>query len=218
MELMDLIYSRQCCRRFKDTPVPDEDVLKILDAARVAPSTENNQNWHFIVVRNQDFKDKLRDLISRKNDELVGECAAFDEKQAKRFDKFTRLFTLFALEAPVLVLVYSWMAPPAADREYRIIGRPQEMIDELWMQSPAMQSLGCALEHAALACLDLGYGTTLMTSQNWLHKDIEELVRNETGFEREGWFLANMFPIGVPDGELKSPARKPMEEITTFYN
>lgn len=218
MELMDLIYSRQSCRKFKDTPVPDEDVRKILDVMRVAPSTENNQNWHFIVVRNQDFKDKLRELIQRKTDELVAECAQYDEKIAKRFGKFVRLFTLFCLDAPVLVMIYSWTAPPAADREYKLIGRPQEMIDELQLQSPAMQSLGCAIEHAALACMELGYATTLMTSQNWMHKDIEELVKQEIGFEREGWFLASMFPIGVPDGELKSPPRKSLDEITTFYD
>ena len=56
MELHDLIYSRQSVRKFKDTPVPDEDVLKILDAVRVGPSSENEQNWHFIVVRNEEFK------------------------------------------------------------------------------------------------------------------------------------------------------------------
>ena len=39
MELHDLIYSRQSVRKFKDTPVPDEDVLKILDAVRVGPSS-----------------------------------------------------------------------------------------------------------------------------------------------------------------------------------
>ena len=218
MELHDLIYSRQSVRKFKDTPVPDEDVLKILDAVRVGPSSENEQNWHFIVVRNEEFKRKLGEVITAGQQKISAEVAVSDEKQAKRFDKFTKLFTLFALKAPVLVMVYSFSALPAAYREYNIIKRPQEDIDELFLQSPAMMGLGAALEHAVLTMMEMGYGTTMMTSQNWAHKDIEKLVEEEIGFQREGWFLAAMMPIGVPDGELKSPGRKNMEEIVTFHN
>lgn len=138
MELHDLIYSRQSVRKFKDTPVPDEDVLKILDAVRVGPSSENEQNWHFIVVRNEEFKRKLGEVITAGQQKISAEVAVSDEKQAKRFEKFTKLFTLFALKAPVLVMVYSFSALPAAYREYNIIKRPQEDIDELFLQSPAM--------------------------------------------------------------------------------
>ena len=218
MELHDLIYSRQSVRKFKDTPVPDEDVLKILDAVRVGPSSENEQNWHFIVVRNEEFKRKLGEVITAGQQKISAEVAVSDEKQAKRFEKFTKLFTLFALKAPVLVMVYSFSALPAAYREYNIIKRPQEDLDELFLQSPAMMGLGAALEHAVLTMMEMGYGTTMMTSQNWAHKDIEKLVEEEIGFQREGWFLAAMMPIGVPDGELKSPGRKNMEEIVTFHN
>ena len=218
MELHDLIYSRQSVRKFKDTPVPDEDVLKILDAVRVGPSSENEQNWHFIVVRNEEFKRKLGEVITAGQQKISAEVAVSDEKQAKRFEKFTKLFTLFALKAPVLVMVYSFSALPAAYREYNIIKRPQEDIDELFLQSPAMMGLGAALEHAVLTMMEMGYGTTMMTSQDWAHKDIEKLVEEEIGFQREGWFLAAMMPIGVPDGELKSPGRKNMEEIVTFHN
>ena len=218
MELHDLIYSRQSVRKFKDTPVPDEDVLKILDAVRVGPSSENEQNWHFIVVRNEEIKRKLGEVITAGQQKISAEVAVSDEKQAKRFEKFTKLFTLFALKAPVLVMVYSFSALPAAYREYNIIKRPQEDIDELFLQSPAMMGLGAALEHAVLTMMEMGYGTTMMTSQNWAHKDIEKLVEEEIGFQREGWFLAAMMPIGVPDGELKSPGRKNMEEIVTFHN
>ena len=218
MELHDLIYSRQSVRKFKDTPVPDEDVLKILDAVRVGPSSENEQNWHFIVVRNEEFKRKLGEVITAGQQKISAEVAVSDEKQAKRFEKFTKLFTLFALKAPVLVMVYSFSALPAAYREYNIIKRPQEDIDELFLQSPAMMGLGAALEHAVLTMMEMGYGTTMMTSQNWAHKDIEKLVEEEIGFQREGWFLAAMMPIGVPDGELKSPGRKNMEAIVTFHN
>ena len=218
MELHDLIYSRQSVRRFKPDPVPDEDIKKIIDAARVGQSSENEQNWHFIAIRNQDFKDKLGALIQERSNELGAEIAAVDEKRSKRFLKFTKLFTLFALKAPVLVLVFSYLAPANAEFEYKMLGRPEEDVKELQLQSPGMMGLGTALEHCVLTMMELGYGTTVMTSQNWIHKDIEALVKEEIGFSRENWFLAAMMPIGNPDGELKSPGRKPLEEILEFYN
>lgn len=217
MELHDLIYSRQSVRRFKADPVPDKDILKILDAVRVGQSSENEQNWYFIVVRNEDFKNKLRELIVEKQKALSAELSEIDESRAKRFEKFTRLFTLFALDAPVLILIYSFTAPANAQAEYVMLKRPQKMIDELQLQSPAMMGLGSALEHAVLTMQEMGYGTTLMTSQNWLHKDIENLVEKEIGFRRDGWFLAAMMPVGKQDGELKSPGRKQLEDIVQFY-
>ena len=217
MSLHDLIYSRHSVRKFKDTPVPDEDVLKILDSIRVGPSSENEQNWHFLVIRNQDFKDKLEAVIVKEQEKLSYELMSLDEHQAIRFKKFIRNFTLFALKAPVLVMVYSFTTAACATREYEMLNKPQEMIDELQLQSPAMQGLGASLEHGVLTMMEMGYGTTLMTSQNWCHKSIEKLIEEELGFSREGWFLAAMFPIGVPDGQAKSPGRKPLGELVDFY-
>ena len=70
MTLKELIENRHSIRKFKDTPVPDEDVLEIIDAIRRGPSSENEQPWHFVIVRNQDFKDKLAALIKKRQEEL----------------------------------------------------------------------------------------------------------------------------------------------------
>ena len=88
MELHDLIYSRQSVRKFKDTPVPDEDVLKILDAVRVGPSSENEQNWHFIVVRNEEFKRKLGEVITAGQQKISAEVAVSDEELRKIYETF----------------------------------------------------------------------------------------------------------------------------------
>ena len=46
----------------KDTPVPDELVAKILEAARWAPSAGNSQPWEFIVIRDRDIREKIVEL------------------------------------------------------------------------------------------------------------------------------------------------------------
>ena len=59
MSLLDAISRRRSIRRYKKQPIP-EDVLKnILEAGRLAPSANNLQPWHFIVVTDQKLKEGL---------------------------------------------------------------------------------------------------------------------------------------------------------------
>ena len=61
-ELLDIISSRKSIRRYKTDPVPDAMIDKILEAARWAPTGENYQPWRFIVVRDQETRNKIGDL------------------------------------------------------------------------------------------------------------------------------------------------------------
>ncbi len=51
MELKEAIKRRQSIRNYEDKPVPEDKLLKVLEAARLAPSGANRQAWKFIVVR-----------------------------------------------------------------------------------------------------------------------------------------------------------------------
>ena len=55
----EVVLKRRSIRRYKEAPIPREIILKILEAARVAPSASNKQPWHFIVVEN---KETIRQL------------------------------------------------------------------------------------------------------------------------------------------------------------
>ncbi len=44
--------TRRSVRSFIDKDISDEDVIKILDAARLAPSGGNRQRWKFIYIKN----------------------------------------------------------------------------------------------------------------------------------------------------------------------
>jgi nitroreductase len=50
METWDAITSRRNVREFAGRPIGDEDVDRILEAGRRAPSSRNWQPWDFIVV------------------------------------------------------------------------------------------------------------------------------------------------------------------------
>lgn len=58
-EYLALVKSRRSIRAFKDQEVSDEDIMKIIDAARFAPSGMNFQPWEFIVVRDKKTIEQL---------------------------------------------------------------------------------------------------------------------------------------------------------------
>ncbi len=50
-DFFQVIQKRRSIRRYKSDKIPDSDLQKILQAARLAPSTNNSQSWRFIVVK-----------------------------------------------------------------------------------------------------------------------------------------------------------------------
>ena len=60
--LHDAIYSLRAIRRLKPDPISDDDLATILDAARQAPNGANRQNWHFVVIRDEQLRTKFGEL------------------------------------------------------------------------------------------------------------------------------------------------------------
>ena len=56
---LDLVRDRYSCRSFKDTPLTDEQIACILEAARVAPTAANKQPVHVWVVKSPEALKKL---------------------------------------------------------------------------------------------------------------------------------------------------------------
>ena len=59
MEVLEAIKTRRSIRKYRTTPVDDKTIELVLEAARWAPSWANTQCWRFIVVRDDDVKNKL---------------------------------------------------------------------------------------------------------------------------------------------------------------
>jgi nitroreductase len=59
MDVYECIKTRRTVRKFKDLEVPWDDVVKLLEAGKSAPSSGNIQNWKFIIVTDKDAKTEL---------------------------------------------------------------------------------------------------------------------------------------------------------------
>lgn len=209
MSNLDFIYKRHSVRKFKEEQVPVEDIKEMIKAATYAPSGKNVQNWHFVVVRDKEKIQEMARIIEKKHEEVAAYTK--DEKKREKFMKFLRYFTVFK-NAPSVVIVYAGEYPVTALDLLKEGGASKEEIHSLLKPSPGIQNIGAAMENLLLAAANMGYGGCWMTGPNYAKDEIAEFI----GFEKEGYTFAAMTPIGIPDGEVKSPPRKDVEEVMTI--
>lgn len=59
MDVFTAISQRSSVRVYKDSKVEEDKLKKILEAARLAPSASNRQDWKFVIVKAKETKRKL---------------------------------------------------------------------------------------------------------------------------------------------------------------
>ncbi len=62
MEALEAILSRRSIRRYTSEPVAEETVSELLRAAMSAPSANNLQPWHFVVVDDREVLDAIQEF------------------------------------------------------------------------------------------------------------------------------------------------------------
>jgi nitroreductase len=65
MSFHKLIANRFSVRSYKNEPIPEETLIKIVEAGRIAPSAVNYQPWHFVIVNDGSTKIALQKVYSR---------------------------------------------------------------------------------------------------------------------------------------------------------
>jgi len=197
MDLFEAIRERRSVRRWKDDPVKEEDLLKILDAARLAPSATNEQPWHFIVVRDRDFIRSMGAVVHAMLDARIEVQESTERREAMQRFRVTN--THFE-NAPVAIAVLTkpW---PSYRTDY-----------ERQAHDPGLQSVAAAISYIQLAATALGYGACWMTGPVEAAKaELEAMLGVEPP-----WSFVAMVPIGVPVEKPKARPRRPLEESVTF--
>ena len=72
MNVMDAVKTRRSIRSYKDQPVEPEKLQQVLEAARLAPSANNRQEWKFIVV--QDEQTRKAFVPACHNQKFIGQA------------------------------------------------------------------------------------------------------------------------------------------------
>lgn len=192
METLEAIVRRRSTRRFKDTPVTDEQIREILRAATLAPSGKNRQPWRFVVVRGEKRAEMM--AVMR---------AGMGRLEALGVDLGSGPGTArFMEQAPVTIFVFNdGMVLNGAEKSMTA----QEII----LASVDMQSIGAAIQNLLLAAQDMGLGTLWIADVFYAY---EEFC---TWFGETHQMVAAI-AVGYPDETPPPRPRKAVDEVTRW--
>lgn len=199
----EVLKTRRSIRKFKSTPVPDEDIRKIIEAATLAPSGGNRQNWHFVVVKSRDLINGMKDAVQSVVDGLASRMEAPTAKQ--EFLSYSNYFTVFE-QAPVVIAI---VMKPYDSMTVRLLNRYSKKGE--YKTTAGIQGVCAATENLLLAAHALGYGGCWMTGP----LIAKEKLESQLGINSPDELIA-LIPIGLADEGPKMPPRKDITEVVTF--
>ncbi|MGD2127082.1 MAG: nitroreductase family protein [Desulfobacteraceae bacterium] len=188
MDVFTAMRERRSCRNFSPEPVSEGDLERIMEAASWAPSPLNGQPWEFIVVTNQEVKEKIFSESDR--------CRtwALETSGWKWLGKYQ---VDFLKSAPVIIAV---------------VGDPQKTGMDMFQEEGKVgyqHACAAAIQNMHLAAHALGL------SSLWFTLYDKKAMREILDIDAEKTPLA-LVCIGKPGSEIPSVPRKDVKEKTRY--
>jgi len=201
ISLLDGLHSTPARRYLSDKDIPDEIIWKILDAAIRGPSGGNNQGWGWIVVRNQEIKDKISEWY------LEGWNSAYGTRRNEILDKEDPNDTL----GPRNYLSAEHLANNIAKAPVWVIAVLRNAANT--SNARTGSSMYGAIQNLMLAARAYGVGATLTTLYSRHEEDVKKLL----DIPSDALTMA-LIPLGYPSkGRGSQPKRESVENIT-YWN
>jgi len=188
MDFSEVVVRRRSIRKFKEDPVSDKVLGKILEAGRWAPSAGNAQPWRFIIVTDPTIRQRIAVACTESSKKAWSkfhpERARYLAQRGGSWDKSSMA------KIPVLIAVC-----------YDV---PERMREEL-----ASGSAWAAIENMLLAATAEGLGSCIYT---FYDLDEEEKLKGVLQVPSEHR-VAAMIQIGYSKVDPPLPSRKALKEI-----
>lgn len=68
MDFFDVIEKRRSIRQYTDAPVSLDDMVRVVEAGRLAPSWKNGQCWRYIVVKDAEIRAEIGTIVNNNPD------------------------------------------------------------------------------------------------------------------------------------------------------
>ncbi len=200
--IFEVMYNCRAMRRLENREVPEETLVKLIEAANQAPSGSNMQNGRWIVVRDPETKQKLADLNRASVEaylgpqiENPGSLAHQSEAKRRRMIEAVVWQMEHMHETPAIVIAcMDFGEKVTAEIAARAGG-------SIW---PGVQNL-------LLAARALGLGAAPTTLGLTDPKAVAEVLNLP-----ESMAAFCLIPVGYPSGNFGPVTRKPVDEIMRF--
>ncbi len=211
MDLYDVMRTTFAAREFTDRAVTDEDLARILDNARFAPSGGNRQGWKVVVVRDPATRRALIPLIEPTFQKYVAQMqageapwntihpTAVSDEQIAATQTPRALIEALA-GAPVVLLVFV---------DLSVVASFDSGLDRVGVISGA--SIYPFVWNVLLAARNEGLGGTLTTFIGAQEQGLRELLNVP-----DHYAFAAMLPLGEPVKQLTKLRRKAVDEFAVL--
>ncbi len=186
-DFMKIVKSRRKIISFTDEGVEESEILKIIDAARYAPSGMNFQPWEFVVVTD---KKMISEISFIKPEEINIPAIAKVIMKIKLLKKFIKLPPIMnsgiksAKNAQALIVVCGDIRKciNLPGQKYKLVAekiRLKKALDIVNVPSIYASSMSAAFELMLLATTSLGLGGQYLTltSSKIKEKKIKQLLK-----------------------------------------
>jgi len=136
MTLLEVIRKRYSCRAYQERPIGQEKLDILFEAARLAPSAKNEQDWRFVVVTDKETKREVAETTNRpqvfeKAGAIIAACSNSDDVmrcgQAIGPIDIAIALEHIALQATELGLATCWIGSFYAEKVRIILGIPDDI-------------------------------------------------------------------------------------------
>ncbi len=136
MTLLDTIRKRYSCRSYQERPIEQGKLDILFEAARLAPSAKNEQDWRFVVVTDKETKRKVAETTNRpdvfeKAGVIIAACSNSDYVmrcgQAIGPIDIAIALEHIALQATELGLATCWIGSFFTEKVRTILGIPDDI-------------------------------------------------------------------------------------------
>jgi len=193
----DLIHTRRSIRRFEPRSVPQDVLLRLLEAAIWAPSAHNRQPWRFVVLPGDAAKRRLADAMAARleadlrADGVPEDAIAADTGRSRR-----RLTGAGALILVCLSMVDMDDYPDARRQSFE--------------RTMAVQGVAMAAQNLLLAAHAEGLGAVWMCAPLFCQDTVRAALDLPPDFEPQG-----VIALGYP-AEEREKGREPLETRVVF--
>jgi len=191
--VLDGIMARRSPVAFTDQRPPQDLVVRLLEAATLAPNHHLNQPWRFFVLSGAALE-QYADLLADKHRARLTDPTDLANSSAPDAQAQVEATRRKAMRAPVLVVVASVQT-----------GHPKAMEIE------DIEATAGAAEHIVLAAPDLGLGALLRSGAAAYDPDVKAFL----GITPADHIVALIY-LGYPKGTRSPQPRDPVASKTTW--
>jgi len=209
--LEKLFKARRSIRKWKKDPIPEELIVKAIEAAGWSPNSGGKQPYRCYVISSREKIAQIGQAVQEVTDYLAALCQSdTDRVSVEKWQKNSCFF----VQAPVLIAVSASIYQSIADKlQAENMDQPRvcEINSCRQIASSRIQTVGAFVDHLLLAFHTMGLGAVWMAGPVQAKTAVEKIV----GMGENEDFVS-LIPVGYPDEEPVAPPRKPIGEMVTF--